>query len=74
MIKKTSKQNSKEKKLKNDTRIKKKQVLKKTKSSNVNSKKISINPTPNKTSKLNSSMKSNKEIVLKRIKWKRGEI
>ncbi len=66
MIKKTSKQNSKEKKLKNDTRIKKKQVLKKTKSSNVNSKKISTKPTPKKTSKLNSSMKSNKEIVLKR--------
>jgi hypothetical protein len=66
MIKKTSKQNSKEKKFKNDTRIKKKQVLKKTKSSNVNSKKISTKPTPKKTSKLNSSMKSNKEIVLKR--------
>jgi hypothetical protein len=66
MIKKTSKQNSKEKKLKNDTRIKKKQVLKKTKSSNVNSKKISTKPTPKKTSKLSPSMKSNKQIVLKR--------
>jgi hypothetical protein len=66
MIKKTSKQNSKEKKSKNNTRIKKKQVLKKTKSSNLNSKKISTKSTPKKTSKLNSSMRSNKEIVLKR--------
>ena len=65
MIKKTSKQNSKEKKFKNDTRIKKKQLLKKTKSSNLNSKKISNKPKPKKTSKLNS-MKSSKEIVLKR--------
>src|SRR5688572_20184424 len=66
MIKKTSNQNSKEKKFKNNTRIKKKQELKKTKSSNLNSKKISNKPQPKKTSKLNSSMKSNKEIVLKR--------
>ena len=66
MIKKTSKQNSKEKKFKNNTRIKKKQLLKKTKSSNLNSKKISTKSTPKKTSKLNSSMRSNKEIVLKR--------
>ena len=66
MIKKTSKQNSKEKKFKNNTRIKKKQQLKKTKSSNLNSKKISTKSTPKKTSKLNSSMRSNKEIVLKR--------
>ena len=48
MIKKTSKQNSKEKKIKNDTKTKKKQVLKKTKPSNVKSKNISNKPKPKK--------------------------
>ena len=62
MIKKTSKQTSKEKKSKNDTKNKKKQILKKSKSSNVNSKKI-LNK-PKQTNKMNS--KSKKEIVLKR--------
>jgi hypothetical protein len=66
MIKKTSKQNSKEKKIKNDTKNKKKQVvLKKTKSSNLNSKSISNKPKPKKTSKVNST-KSKKDIILKR--------
>lgn len=66
MIKKTSKQNSKEKKFKNDTKNKKKQaVLKKTKSSNLNSKSISNKPKPKKTSKVNST-KSKKDIILKR--------
>lgn len=66
MIKKTSKQNSKEKKIKNDTKNKKKQVvLKKTKSSNLNSKSISTKPKPKKTSKMNST-KSKKDIILKR--------
>lgn len=66
MIKKTSKQNSKEKKIKNDTKNKKKQaVLKKTKSSNLNSKTISNKPKPKKTSKVNST-KSKKDIILKR--------
>lgn len=66
MIKKTSKQNSKEKKIKNDTKNKKKQVvLKKTKSSNINSKSISNKPKPKKTSKVNST-KSKKDIILKR--------
>jgi hypothetical protein len=65
MIKKTSKQNSKEKKIQNDTKNKKKPVLKKTKSSNLNSKNISNKPKPKKTSKLNST-KSKKDIVLKR--------
>ena len=65
MIKKTSKQDSKEKKIQNDTKNKKKQVLKKTKSSNLNSKNISNKPKPKKTSKLNST-KSKKDIVLKR--------
>ena len=65
MIKKTSKQNSKEKKIKNDTKNKKKQVvLKKTKSSNINSKSISNKPKPKKTNKLNLTIK--KDIVLKR--------
>jgi hypothetical protein len=64
MIKKTSKQNSKEKKIKNDTKTKKKQVLKKTKPSNVKSKNISNKPKPKKTNKLN--LKSKKDIVLKR--------
>ena len=62
MIKKTSKQTSKEKKSKNDTKNKKKQILKKYKSSNLNSKNISNKP--KKTNKMNS--KSKKEIVLKR--------
>ena len=62
MIKKTSKQTSKEKKIKNDTKNKKKQILKKSKSSNLNSKNISNKP--KKTNKMNS--KSKKEIVLKR--------
>ena len=62
MIKKTSKQTSKEKKNKNDTKNKKKQILKKSKSSNPNSKNISNKP--KKTNKMNS--KSKKEIVLKR--------
>lgn len=62
MIKKTSKQTSKEKKIKNDTKNKKKQILKKSKSSNPNSKNISNKP--KKTNKMNS--KSKKEIVLKR--------
>ena len=62
MIKKTSKQNSKEKKFKNDTKNKKKQaVLKKTKSSNLNSKSISNKSKPKKTSKVNST-KSKKDI------------
>ena len=66
MIKKTSKQNSKEKKIKNDTKNKKKQVvLKKTQSSNLNSKSISTKPKPKKTSKMNST-KSKKDIMLKR--------
>ena len=66
MIKKTFKQNSKEKKIKNDTKNKKKQVvLKKTKSSNLNSKSISTKPKPKKTSKMNST-KSKKDIMLKR--------
>lgn len=64
MIKKTSKQNSKEKKIKNDTKNKKKQVLKKTKSSNLKSKNISNKPKPKKTNKLNLKIK--KDIVLKR--------
>jgi hypothetical protein len=62
MIKKTSKQTSKEKKSKNDTKNKKKQMLKKSKSSNLNSKNITNKP--KKTNKMNS--KSKKEIVLKR--------
>jgi hypothetical protein len=62
MIKKTSKQTSKEKKGKNDTKNKKKQILKKSKSSNLNSKNISNKP--KQTNKMNS--KSKKEIVLKR--------
>ena len=62
MIKKTSKQTSKEKKIKNDTKNKKKQILKKSKSSNLNSKNISNKP--KKTNRMNS--KSKKEIVLKR--------
>ena len=62
MIKKTSKQTSKEKKSKNDTKNKKKQILKKSKSSNLNSKNISNKP--KQTNKMNS--KSKKEIVLKR--------
>lgn len=62
MIKKTPKQTSKEKKFKNDTKNKKKQILKKSKSSNPNSKNISNKP--KKTNKMNS--KSKKEIVLKR--------
>ncbi|MGZ5471458.1 MAG: hypothetical protein ACXWE0_07275 [Nitrososphaeraceae archaeon] len=66
MIKKTSKQNSKEKKIKNDTKNKKKQViLKKTKPSNINSKSISNKPKPKKTSKVNST-KRKKDIILKR--------
>ncbi len=66
MIKKTFKQNSKEKKIKNDTKNKKKQVvLKKTKSSNLNSKSISTKPKPKKASKMNST-KSKKDIMLKR--------
>jgi len=66
MIKKTSKQNSKEKKIKNDTKNKKKQVvLKKTKPSNINSKSISNKPKPKKTSKVNST-KIKKDIILKR--------
>jgi hypothetical protein len=64
MIKKTSKQNSKEKKIKNDTKNKKKQVLKKTKSSDLKSKNISNKPKPKKTSK--SNLKIKKDIVLKR--------
>lgn len=64
MIKKTSKQNSKEKKIKNDTKNKKKQVLKKTKSSNLKSKNISNKPKPKKISK--SNLKIKKDIVLKR--------
>ena len=62
MIKKTSKQTSKEKKNKTDTKNKKKQILKKYKSSNLNSKNISNKP--KQTNKMNS--KSKKEIVLKR--------
>lgn len=66
MINKKSKQNSKEKKIKNDTKNKKKQVvLKKTQSSNLNSKSISTKPKPKKTSKMNST-KSKKDIMLKR--------
>ena len=66
MIKKTSKQNIKEKKFKNDSKNKKKQVvLKKTKSSNLNSKSNSNKPKPKKTSKVNST-KSKKDIILKR--------
>ena len=64
MTKKTSKQNSKEKKIKNDTKNKKKQVLKKTKSSNLKSKNISNKPKPKKTSK--SNLKIKEDIVLKR--------
>ena len=64
MIKKTSKQNRKEKKIKNDTKNKKKQVLKKTKSSNLKSKNISNKPKPKKTSK--SNLKIKEDIVLKR--------
>ncbi len=62
MIKKTSKQTSKEKRIKTDTKNKKKQILNKSKSSNRNSKNISNKP--KKTNKMNS--KSKKEIVLKR--------
>jgi hypothetical protein len=62
MIKKTSKQTSKEKKSKYDTKNKKKQILKKSKSSDLNSKNISNKP--KQTNKMNS--KSKKEIVLKR--------
>jgi hypothetical protein len=62
MIKKISKQTSKEKKIKNDTKNKKKQILKKSKPSNLNSKNITNKP--KKTNKMNS--KSKKEIVLKR--------
>jgi hypothetical protein len=62
MITKTSKQTSKEKKSKNDTKNKKKQILKKSKSSNLDSKNISNKP--KQTNKMNS--KSKKEIVLKR--------
>ena len=62
MIKKTSKQTSKEKRIKTDTKNKKKQILNKSKSSNRNSKNI-LNK-PKKTNKMNS--KSKKEIVLKR--------
>jgi hypothetical protein len=62
MITKTSKQTSKEQKSKNDTKNKKKQILKKSKSSNLNSKNISNKP--KKTNRMNS--KSKKEIVLKR--------
>jgi hypothetical protein len=62
MIKKTSKQTSKEKRIKTDTKNKKKQILNKSKSSNRNSKNISNKP--KKTNKINS--KSKKEIVLKR--------
>ncbi len=62
MITKTSKQTSKEQKSKNDTKNKKKQILKKSKSSNLNSKNISNKP--KQTNKMNS--KSKKEIVLKR--------
>jgi hypothetical protein len=61
MIKKISKQTSKEKKIKNDTKNKK-QILKKSKPSNLNSKNITNEP--KKTNKMNS--KSKKEIVLKR--------
>jgi hypothetical protein len=59
MIKKTSKQNSKEKKIKNDTKNKKKQVVLK------NSKSISNKSKPKKTTKVNST-KSKKDIILKR--------
>ena len=62
MIKKISKQTSKEKKIKNDTKNKKKQILKKSKPSNLNSKNITNKP--KKTNKMNSTSK--KEIVLKR--------
>jgi alpha-glucosidase (family GH31 glycosyl hydrolase) len=62
MITKTSKQTRKEQKSKNDTKNKKKQILKKSKSSNLNSKNISNKP--KQTNKMNS--KSKKEIVLKR--------
>lgn len=66
MIKKTSKQNIKEKEFKNDSKNKKKQVvLKKTKSSNLNSKSISNKSKPKKTSKVIST-KSKKDIILKR--------
>jgi hypothetical protein len=63
MIKKTSKQTSKEKKIKNDTKTEKKKVLKKNKS-NLNSK-ISNKPKPKKTNKLNLT-KNKKEIILQR--------
>ncbi len=63
MIKKTSKQTSKEKKIKNDTKTEKKKVLKKNRS-NLNSK-ISNKPKPKKTNKLNS-VKNKKEILLQR--------
>jgi hypothetical protein len=68
MIKKAStKQNSKEKKSKNDTKTKKKQTIKKTKSTNLNSKNISnkAKPKSKKTTKSNLT-KSKKDIVLER--------
>ena len=67
MLKQTStKQNSKEKKSKKDTKTEKKQTIKKTKS-NLNSKKILNKPKSKskKTNKLNLT-KSKKDIVLKR--------
>ena len=67
MLKQTStKQNSKEKKSKKDTKTEKKQTIKKTKS-NLNSKKILNKPQSKskKTNKLNLT-KSKKDIVLKR--------
>ena len=50
-------------------KIKKKQILKKSKSSNLNSKNISNKP--KQTNKMNS--KSKKRDCFKKIKWKRRE-
>ena len=61
---KESKQNSKGRRIKNDTKKEKKKVLKKTKSNLLNSKNISNKPKSKRTSK--SNLKSKKDIVLKR--------
>lgn len=71
MRKKVSKQNSKQKQIKNDTKNEKKKLLKKDKS-NLNSKNVSNKQKSKKTSKTkpkkatNSTAKSKKEIVLRR--------
>jgi hypothetical protein len=63
MIKKISKQNSKQKKIKNDTEKEKKNVLKKSKS-NLNSKNVSNKLRSKKNSK--TTTKAKKDIVLRR--------